>query len=231
MPKSQQTLQKVVLRMCREHPFHSLYQLYCLLPERNIADHSRRQSGRLATPTTPSTQTERGSAAQGVFDRLRNDTTVRDKVTEVERLCTACWQWAKHPLGKGRYNRLGATYQIPTELLICRLPSLRVPVPTITTRLDPTMRYDNCICVEGFEKQFTTAGGVNLPKISVCKGSDGKRYKQLVRFAASLGTPSLTTNSSKARVMMIYAKMQLWSKSLMWLMLCYVGIGRPNVAN
>lgn len=179
LPKSQDNLQRMVLRMCKEHPFHSLYQLYCLLPERNLGSSSRRQSSRV---TTPSTQTERGSAAQLVFDRLRADTTVGEKVCAVEKFCNACWQWAKHPLDKSRYGRGSTPYQVPNELLICRLADTRVPVPTISTPLDPTTRYDNCIWVTGFEKQFETAGGNNLPKISVCKGGDGKRYKQLVCF-------------------------------------------------
>jgi ataxia telangiectasia mutated family protein len=171
--------------MCKEHPFHSLYQVYCLLPERSIPDSSRRQSGRLSAPTMPSTQTERSSAAQVVFDKLRADTAVQDKVTEVEKLCNACRQWAKYPLMKERYGRPGHPYPIPSELLICRLPALRVPVPTLPLPLDPTMRYDNCVCVDSFEKQFETAGGKSLPKISSCKGSNGKTYKQLVRHAAS----------------------------------------------
>ncbi len=169
--------------MCKEHPFHSLYQLYCLLPERNLGDSSRRQSSRL---TTPSTQTERGSAAQLVFGRLRADNTVGEKVCDVEKLCNACWQWAKHPLDKTRYGRGGIAFQVPNELLICRISDLRVPVPTVLTPLDPTMRYDDCIWVDCFEKQFETAGGVNLPKVSVCKGSDGKRYKQLVSLSPFL---------------------------------------------
>jgi ataxia telangiectasia mutated family protein len=133
----------------------------------------------------PSTQTERGSAAQVVFDKLRADAAVQDKVAEVEKLCNACRQWAKYPLVKGKYNRPSVPYPIPSELLICRLPALRVPVPTLPLPLDPTMRYDNCVCVDSFEKQFETAGGMNLPKISSCKGSNGKTYKQLVRQTTS----------------------------------------------
>ncbi|KAF9454347.1 hypothetical protein P691DRAFT_788809 [Macrolepiota fuliginosa MF-IS2] len=178
LPQSQENLQKMVLRMCQEHPFHSLYQLYCLLPERNLTDPSRRQSSR---QTAPSTQTERGSAAQICFDRLRADPIVGDKVSEVEKLCNACWQWAKHHLETNKYNRSHTAYQIPTNLLICRLANLRVPVTTVSTPLDPTMRYDDCIWVDSFEKQFETAGGISLPKISVCKGTNGMRYKQLFK--------------------------------------------------
>lgn len=172
----------MVLRMCREHPFHSIYQLYCLLPhtERAVGGSSRRQSGRLTTQTTISTQTERGSAAQIIFERLRADPTVADKIANIEKLCNACWEWAKRPL-KGHNNASGKLNSIPSDLLICRIKDLRVPVPTISTPIDPSMQYTDCEWIQGFEKQFQTAGGVNLPKISVCISSRSNRYKQLVR--------------------------------------------------
>lgn len=217
--------------MCKEHPFHSLYQVYCLLPERNISDFSRRQSGRLVAQTMPSTQTERGSAAQVVFDKLRADTAVQDKVAEVEKLCNASWQWAKFPVGKGtKYARLNYLYQIPPELLICRLPALRVPVPTFPLPLDPTMRYDNCISIDSFEKQFQLVGGVNLPKICSCKASNGKTYKQLVRHAA-LSTRFLLTIRSSRAATMTCGRMQLWSKFSTSSMACCNVTGRPSVVS
>jgi ataxia telangiectasia mutated family protein len=179
--------------MCREHPFHSLYQLYCLLPERSLTDSSRRTSGHLKTPTLPPTQTERGSAAHMVFERLRADETVGEKVAQVEMLCNACWQWAKHPLEKRRYTDTKKSYVIPSELLICRIRDLQVPVPTAPTPLDPTMRYDNCNWIQSFEKLFQTAGGINLPKITVCIDSGNNRFKLLVCRVLS-SYPSLLLN-------------------------------------
>lgn len=175
----------MVLRMCREHPFHSTYQLYCLLPhtERVVGSFSRRQSGRLMTPTLMSTQMERGSAAQTIFERLRADPTVSDKIADIEKLCNACWEWAKYSL-KSQGNAWGKSNSIPNDLLICRIKDLRVPVPTISTPIDPSMKYTDCEWIQGFEKQFQTAGGVNLPKISVCISSRNNRYKQLVRYSA-----------------------------------------------
>jgi ataxia telangiectasia mutated family protein len=37
------------------------------------------------------------------------------------------------------------------------------------------------ISVKKFNSTFTLAGGLNLPKIIDCIGSDGKLYKQLVK--------------------------------------------------
>ncbi len=50
---SQETLQNLILRMCREHPFHSLYQVYCLRPSSGAMSGGRRSSTRLDIPLSP----------------------------------------------------------------------------------------------------------------------------------------------------------------------------------
>ena len=39
--------------------------------------------------------------------------------------------------------------------------------------------------VEGFDSCFQLAGGVNLPKILSCQGSDGNRRRQLVKVGGA----------------------------------------------
>lgn len=56
-----------------------------------------------------------------------------------------------------------------------------VPVPTIEVQVDPEGSYRNLVTVAGFEKTYKLPGGVNLPKLIECRGSDGKFYKQLVK--------------------------------------------------
>ena len=166
--------------MCREHPFHSLYQVYCLQPDHpNSTTSNRRHSGRQFT----STQTERGAAASTIFDRLRSNEFVEGRVRDVERLCDACLEWAKYPIAKDdRYKKSRANrFKIPDHLSIRKIAQLKVPVTTAPTPLDLTMKYDGCIWIDHYEPTFTTAGGNNLPKVSICHGSDGQKYKQLVR--------------------------------------------------
>lgn len=161
--------------MCYEHPFHSLYQVYCLQPEQSSS--SRRQSDRVAPP---STQTDRSAAASDVFDRLRAEGTSGGRVRDVEQLCTACLQWAKYPIKSASKYRGKIEFKLPDGILIGKISNMRVPVMTHHTPLDPTLRYDNCPWIDHYESTFTTAGGINLPKISNCYGSDGVKYKQLV---------------------------------------------------
>lgn len=47
--------------------------------------------------------------------------------------------------------------------------------------MDPSGCYDNLVTIRSFVPQYHLAGGVNLPKIIDCVGSDGTSRRQLVK--------------------------------------------------
>lgn len=47
--------------------------------------------------------------------------------------------------------------------------------------MDPTGEYENLVTIQSFKAEFRLAGGLNLPKIIDCLGSDGKERRQLVK--------------------------------------------------
>lgn len=210
----QENLQRLVLRMCQEHPFHSLYQVYCLQPDRALKANKR--SSNRHNPMT--SQTDRGAAADEIFDRLKSDASKYDRLRDVEKLCSASLEWAKWPIiNKPEYNRakVKAPFKLPNTASIGSIKNLHVPVMTAKTPIDATLRYDNCVWIERYESTFDTAGGVSLPKINVCRGSDGHKYKQLVcRPAIFLLLLSLFCRSLKVKGPMICARMRSWSKYL-----------------
>lgn len=53
------------------------------------------------------------------------------------------------------------------------------------SQVDPSGRYDDLVTVRSFVPQYHLAGGVNLPKIIDCVGSDGTRRKQLVKVGGA----------------------------------------------
>ncbi|KAH7923978.1 hypothetical protein BV22DRAFT_1196306 [Leucogyrophana mollusca] len=179
-PKNQQNLQALVVRMCQEHPYHSLYQVYCLRPERSSQSSANRRSSARHEPS--SSQTDRADAASEIFDRVRNESTCGERVRAVEHICDASLQWAKYPIKDNRsLKKSNGIFHVPDSLLIRQIRDIQVPVITAHTPLDPTLKYDNCVWIAHFEAVFQTAGGINLPKISNCVGSDGKKYKQLFK--------------------------------------------------
>ncbi|KZT27904.1 hypothetical protein NEOLEDRAFT_1059985 [Neolentinus lepideus HHB14362 ss-1] len=183
----QGNLQVLLGRMCREHPFHSLYQVFCLRAEQ-AASQSQSQSGATSRRhssrhESPSSQLDRAIAATDIFERLRGDTSCSRRMERIEILCNASLQWAKYPIKKNsKYDRSQkAPFQVPDNLLIRQIHDLEVPVMTAETPVDPTMQYSRCVWISHYETTFETAGGVNLPKIINCIGSDGEKYKQLFK--------------------------------------------------
>ena len=178
---SQSTLQGLLIRMCSEHPFHSMYQVYSLRSSQR-RDSSRRQSNRHGHET--SSQLERTAAANDIFDKLRAMPERESTVRNIEHLCDAYLEWAKFPIKNdsllSEKRRKKEQTQIPQQLLISKVQNVQVPVITAKTPLDPTLRYKDCVWIQRYSRNFDTAGGMNLPKISYCHGSDGQVYKQLV---------------------------------------------------
>ncbi|EGN96752.1 hypothetical protein SERLA73DRAFT_93326 [Serpula lacrymans var. lacrymans S7.3] len=177
LPKNQQNLQDLVLRMCQEHPFHSLYQVYSLRPEQPVVG-IRSSSRHEPSPS----QTGRAAAADDIFDRLRNDAIHGSRVRAVEQVCAVSVQWAKHPVGSDiRAKKVKPPHEVHKRLLIRGIRDIQVPVMTRAIPLDATLRYDNCVWISHYDTTFTTAGGINMPKIIFCHGSDGEKYRQLFK--------------------------------------------------
>lgn len=175
-------LHSLVLRMAREHPYHTLYQISCLRPEADILGSPRGKTAR--SDQKPVQPTPREAAANDMFAKLRSaNNSDNPSVGGVETMCAAALEWSTYPI-KGKSHKEQTI--VPETLRIRKLLNLCVPVPTITTRLDPTKRYKRCTWVNHYEASYKTAGGVNLPKISVCVGSNKQKYLQLVSISPSL---------------------------------------------
>lgn len=48
-------------------------------------------------------------------------------------------------------------------------------------QLDPCCLYENITSILKFEPKFNLCGGINLPKIVMCIGSDGVKRRQLIK--------------------------------------------------
>jgi serine-protein kinase ATM len=175
--------------MAQEHPFHTLYQIFCLKPLIPVDDNqSRRTSGRHSTPAASASQSERSKAATDIFSRLRNDHAHRERILAIEEICLAALDLANEP-AKNRPSRppAGESWKIKKDNKILHLERCRgrVPVMTVSTPVDPSLRYERCIWLDKYDDTFTVAGGINLPKIIWCHATDGSKHKQLVGALSS----------------------------------------------
>jgi len=195
-----------------EHPFHSFYQVYCLAD--HDQDHTRKSQVQKPQPM----QNERSIIASSIIKRLRTDPVSGPRIQVMENLCNAYLDWALYDIKEGPFSKATkAPFTMPAVKLgnIRKIiKDFRIPVVTARTPIDPSMRYENCTWIEDYEKTFTTAGGINLPKINVCKATDGTTHKQLVWMLFNVLLSCNFTNemSSSKEGMMTCVKMLLWNK-------------------
>jgi ataxia telangiectasia mutated family protein len=54
-------------------------------------------------------------------------------------------------------------------------------MPTIELPVSQTRDYSSAVRILKFDIEYSLCGGVNVPKLVICKGTDGKSYRQLVK--------------------------------------------------
>ncbi|KAF8317780.1 uncharacterized protein EI90DRAFT_3084965 [Cantharellus anzutake] len=157
-----------------QHPFHGLYQVYALL--HNSPPPSGQPSSSLEAIVD-----SRTLAAEKIFNSLRNQPTVGPRLRDVERVCDAYVEWATFYLDKD--NKKDRAGPIPSHIRLLELKNVNIPVPTLITPVDPSCAYDDesFVSIQGYAPTYNTAGGINLPKICECHGSDGSKHRQLFK--------------------------------------------------
>ncbi|XP_010570895.1 PREDICTED: serine-protein kinase ATM isoform X4 [Haliaeetus leucocephalus] len=121
---------------------------------------------------------DRMEAASNIISIIRKRKA--HMVRGVEALCDAYITLANVDATPWKSQRKGIS--IPADQPIIKLKNLDdVVVPTMEIKVDPTGRYENLVTIRSFKPEFRLAGGLNLPKIIDCVGSDGKERRQLVK--------------------------------------------------
>ncbi|OXB62859.1 hypothetical protein ASZ78_015403 [Callipepla squamata] len=133
---------------------------------------------------------DRMEAARNIINIIRKRRA--HMVRDVEALCDAYITLAnvdatpwKAQRGRGFFCEDGfATDSTGLSFIIKRVDEFPKPQKiweSESPSVDPTGRYENLVTVRSFKPEFHLAGGLNLPKIINCVGSDGKERRQLVK--------------------------------------------------
>ena len=96
----------------------------------------------------------------------------------MEQLCDAYIDVAYYDVAVHKNTRTGI--QFPRTCPLLHLEG-QVAIPTVDLPVDMAFKYENVTLLRSFDSCFQLAGGVNLPKIVTCIGTDGKRRKQLIK--------------------------------------------------
>ncbi|TMW60147.1 hypothetical protein Poli38472_000189 [Pythium oligandrum] len=184
-------LSRMVLKLCEEHPHHALVQLIAL---KNSGD----VEGKGALEFRTNVGDAKSESARKYLDKLRKGQQ-RELLESLDVLSNAYVQLAlfdtrdfhkqtkKIPLSKAPIIALSGHSVSFDQCLRDRSrrgANRTVMPPVLTASIAPRsdMDYSSVVRVSSFDTNFSiTDSGIHRPKIIYCYGSDGQRFKQLVK--------------------------------------------------
>ncbi|XP_065586131.1 serine-protein kinase ATM [Cyrtonyx montezumae] len=179
-----EVLNNLMSRISLDHPHHTLFIILALANANKDELLTKTDAKRInkliknAPKEISQLDVDRMEAARNIINIIRKRRA--HMVRDVEALCDAYITLANVDATPWKTQRGGIS--IPADQPIIKLKNLEdVVVPTMEIKVDPTGRYENLVTVRSFKPEFHLAGGLNLPKIINCVGSDGKERRQLVK--------------------------------------------------
>ncbi|KAM3935269.1 serine-protein kinase ATM-like [Leptodactylus fuscus] len=179
-----EVLNNVISQTSLDHPYHTLFIILALanankddlLLKSEVAKRGRLTKN--APKKISQTDEDRMEAACNIVNTIKKQRP--HMVRDVERLCDAYIILANMDASNWKNQRKGIP--IPSDQPITKLSNLKdVVIPTMELKVDPSGKYENLVTITSFKPEFRLAGGLNLPKIIDCVGSDGKERRQLVK--------------------------------------------------
>ncbi|PSR78097.1 hypothetical protein BD289DRAFT_377079, partial [Coniella lustricola] len=164
----QSLLTSLVYRLCCDHPYHGMYQIWVGCYARpnkqdEVAVSRKEAAKRIASQLL---QTSGGTS---------NLWRVIDKVAISYHLLA----------DRGQKSKSGEKINVKDSKEAMQLASCftkyRIPPPTLEIELSPSKDYSNVPVMTKLEPVMGVAGGVSAPKILTVHASNGQRYKQLVK--------------------------------------------------
>ncbi|XP_053564522.1 serine-protein kinase ATM [Bombina bombina] len=179
-----EVLNNLISRISIDHPYHTLF-IILALANANKDDLlmkpeavKRNRLTKNAPKQTSQLDEDRIEAANNIVNTIKKHRT--QMVKDVERLCDAYIILANIDASQWKNQR--KAIPMPHDQPITKLNNLHdVVIPTMEIKVDPTGKYENLVTINYFKPEFRLAGGLNLPKIIDCVGSDGKERRQLVK--------------------------------------------------
>ncbi|KAL7754420.1 Serine/threonine-protein kinase tel1 [Sorochytrium milnesiophthora] len=177
----QTVLMRLLETVASMHPHHSLYQLIALA---HGAVQGYQNKAFLQVDADTPAQSRRIHQATRILQALQLHKELADVVKQYLMLAEAYIELSYFyvdPKDK-RMRSKGGGVPLSANMHIVRLPALtRVPMTTATLAVDPTGQYRDVVYIARFAQSFRLVGGINVPKVIECQGTDGNFYTQLVK--------------------------------------------------
>ncbi|XP_066511955.1 serine-protein kinase ATM-like isoform X1 [Hoplias malabaricus] len=171
-------LTELICQVSIDHPHHTLFIILALVNANKDESFSRSRLSKSSTRQPSALDLERAEVAQNIMNVMRREKA--QMIRDIESLCSAYITLAY--MDASRHKTEKKAIPIPTDQPLMRIKDLDdVIIPTMEIKVDPSGKYEDLVTISCFKPHFHLAGGVNLPKIIDCVGSDGKSRRQLVK--------------------------------------------------
>lgn len=167
----QKSLSRLVGRMCLDHPYHMMYNIYAGVKG--------------AVNKTDEKSNSRQKAATKLARTLQDAPGVGTTIQHILAACESYVKLAQTKVEQKRGQRILLSNVKVAAEMDRHIRRLGVPPATLHLELRPNADYHNIPIVTRFRSEIKIAGGLSAPKILVAVATDGKEYKQLVCVSMS----------------------------------------------
>ncbi|XP_061781898.1 serine-protein kinase ATM [Nerophis lumbriciformis] len=171
-------LSDLIYRSSLEHPHHTLFIIFALVNAKKDETLCRSRLPKSSPRQSSPFDMERTDVARKIMEAVRKKKG--EMIYGMERLCDAYITLAY--MDASRHKLEKKAIPIPADQPILHIKDLdAVAMPTLEIKVDPSGCYDDVVTIRSFVPHYHLVGGVNLPKIIDCVGSDGRSRRQLVK--------------------------------------------------
>jgi len=191
------TVNALIQKMIIDHPYHCLYQIIALRNGDILSSYDihyfaspEKRKQNLNSGALNKQSVLRIQAAAAMLNSVKKHRHLAQLIQELEFLSEAYIELASLKFSASDRKKLISNKKpisFGNKLKLSKVKELeRVPVTTKTLAVDPTCAYKDIVFIKGYKPYFQLIGGINLPKVIECLGSDGQIYKQLVKGSDDL---------------------------------------------
>ncbi|KAM0812499.1 hypothetical protein AB5N19_12490 [Seiridium cardinale] len=165
----QKILFDLVYRICLDHPYHGMYQVWSGTKSR--------------TNSKDDVAVLRQKATEKIAKKLaQNESSVSiwraiDKTNKAYHMLAIDRNDPRYKAGQKMLIKDCAA----GSALVTSLAQYRIPPPTLQVELSSDRDYSNVPHIVKVDPSMSIASGVSAPKIITLVGSDGRRYRQLIK--------------------------------------------------
>ena len=166
----QYILSDLILRICNDHPFHGMYNIFT--------------SSKSKTANDP-VSLSRNAAAAKVVGELKSHKRTGPTWVAVHNSNVNYVRFAAERVEKAKQNmKMALSQTTHGRKLEQDARSSNIPPPTMKIQLRADCDYRGLPTIHKYSPNFSFASGISMPKVVTAIASDGRKHKQLVSLSS-----------------------------------------------